>query len=277
MGRILLGLFLGFVAVFLGVYWVRTCLPNPYEEEIEWVERENAIVVQMQTSGGLPGSRYDQYAPALPDFTLYGDGTLILTSEGNESTAVLRTTLTRGEIRDLLNELESSGFFTFDYAQPVPRVTDAGTTFIYASSKTTANAVKAYALNEEFAEGDDFDQFRALARLTNKVRSIAESKRNQAQVLQASEGELEIVDLLGNPADGIPWPYPAVDVAGAAPSSTRGGGYIIENVNPADLEVTDTGVAKCWYEYQQADRLFTACYRPALPYEENFPVFDPPS
>jgi len=63
----------------IAVVGLAGCLPKP-EEPIEWLEREDAVIVQMKTVESAESELAQRLA--VPDFTLYGDGTLIYSTDG---------------------------------------------------------------------------------------------------------------------------------------------------------------------------------------------------
>lgn len=270
-GRAVLAAILGAVVVAILVSLAGR-LPKP-EDKIEWLQREDAVIVQMQTTRGL--SSYE-YRPELPDFTLYGDGTLILSLESTSKTTLLRAALSKGEVEDLLEAIEGEGFFDFSYSQPEILITDAGTTYVYVNTKRAANAASAYALGADPPEGDEWTQFRRLARIRERLDRVAEEAlEGDTEAFGPDGGELIIVPLYGNPADYAAWPFPQIDVSDLA--RTPAGG--LHRLSPGDLEVleiTDPASTTCWCEVQQNGSPFSAYYRPLLPYEEHFPEFEPP-
>ncbi len=110
----------------------------------------------------------------VPVFTLYGDGTLIYTTE-SEPTRLLQTKLPDDAVRDLLKSIVDTGFLNFSYVQPEPAPQVYWpTTFLYAYTLDLANAVSAYALDTNLPQnaGDGWDQFRATQEIAERLRAV---------------------------------------------------------------------------------------------------------
>jgi hypothetical protein len=271
-GRVIAGVILGVAVVAVAVAFA-DCLPQP-EDEIEWLHREDAVIVQMRVSEG--SSIGMDARPELPDLTLYGDGTLILSVESPSETTLVVAALSAGKMEDLLGSIEEEGFFDFTYSQPTRAVSDADTTYLYVNTKFAANAVSAYALGADAPESDEWRQFRKLARIRERIDRLAEEALGGVtEALHPDGGELVIVPLYGNPADYAPWPFPQIDVSGLA--GTPEGG--LRRLSPGELEVlrlADAASTTCWCGVVYNGRPFSAYYRPLLPYEEHFPEFETP-
>jgi hypothetical protein len=261
------------VALFLATAILVVVAPACFGggEPVEYLHRPDTILIQMTSSRGLPAAEY-QHRPELPDFTLYGDGTLLLSSEANDATTLLRSRLSPDSVLDLLSEIRDTGFFDFNYEQPEIPVTDGGSTLIYVNTRTAANAVSAYALGAEIPEGDEWDEFRRLEGIKARLDEVAGQAGEDAGVFQPEGGMLEIIPLFGDPADGEPWPFPQLDIATAAPGLLPST-YTLRPNEFAALDLTNAGSTHCWCEVQHTGRLFSVYYRPILPFEENFPEF----
>jgi hypothetical protein len=245
------------------------CLPRP-DDPIEWVERPEAIIVQMREGGLLPG------APVPPSFTLYGDGTLIYDDPTTPERALTMATLSKDTIVELLEDIEATGFFNFSYDQPQPEITDSSTTYFYVNTKSGANAVSAYALNSDALGNDeDWSQFRKLQEIQDHLQGLDPDEEG-GRVLGSFEPERHVlfiartVDL--GPDGGVPWPYGEIDLDSAAPEV---GPW---NIVPVAAEDASRLAAELGMEetqgFEQGDAVFEVALRPVLPYEENFPEFD---
>ncbi|MDZ4277737.1 MAG: hypothetical protein U1B78_01230, partial [Dehalococcoidia bacterium] len=89
------------------------CLPKP-DEPVEFLARPDSVIIQLKRVDA-PESPFAQRV-AVPDLTLYGDGTLLL-SRGGGSTLV-QAQVPEDAIRDLLEFMEDEGFFNFRYEEP---------------------------------------------------------------------------------------------------------------------------------------------------------------
>ncbi len=147
------------------------CRPTP-NESVEYLHREDAIIIQM-LAVGEEASEIDR-ALAVPEFTLYGDGTLIYQKESADGTRLLRTLLPGNAVQALLEAIVDEGFLDFAYAQPAPGTTSDETTFIYVHTRERANAVTVQNLNLPLTEdaGDEFDQYRRIQTFVEMLRSL---------------------------------------------------------------------------------------------------------
>ena len=280
-GRAVLGVLLGVAIVIAAIVLGRRFLPNP-DEKIEWVRRADAIIVQMESFGG-DSMIWSLDAP--PSFTLYGDGTLIV-SEATEgcgaaaddpcSARLLQSRLSDHDILELLQFIDGTGFLNFRYEQPVPPVQGAPTAYFYVSTKSAANAVRAGTLGWEPQGGAEWSEFRKLKTIDQRLQELRGQAVETSTPFAPAEGELKIVPLVANDLIGVPeWPFPQFDIAAAAPS-TSDGHLRLSAGELALLELTDASAAYCWCSVQQSGRLFNVFYRPVLPFEENFPEFETP-
>jgi hypothetical protein len=268
MSRVVLGLAIGFTAVFGGVVWVQMCLPDPYEEQVEWVQREDAIVVQMKVAGGMCPFCWQP----TPEFTLYGDGTLIIITAVDEEEQYVRSELSREQVADLLERFDDTGFFSFNYEVPGEiAVLDAQTTYMYASSRDAANAVSAYALGLDTSAGGS-DERKALVRLAKRLEDVINEETANASPFIPDQGILTTERITSTvPINSTPWPY-EIDITSTERQTTR----TLAHDELLLLGATDLSRVHTWLLAEQDGEVYHVRYRPALPYEENFPEFDPP-
>ena len=147
------------------------CRPTP-SDPIEYLHRGDSIIIQLLT--------VDDDAPeierrlAVPEFTLYGNGTLIYQSVSPDGTRLLETTLPADVVQQLLENIVDEGFLNFIYEQPAPAGASGPTTFIYAQTRERANAVSIRGANDPLPEdaGDDFDQYRTVQAFVKRLRSL---------------------------------------------------------------------------------------------------------
>jgi hypothetical protein len=268
-GRAIFGLLLGFAIVFGVAFWARTCLPEPGGSGVEWLHREDVIVVQMNESMG--SFLFDN-----PDITLYGDGALLVKDE-EEPTRFIQTMVSSGTMRNLLAFIEDQGFFNFDYEQPTAPVTDSPTTYIYVSTKLATNAASAYALGWEGSDrGNEWDQFRRLTKIATKIENVAGAARRSPAARDYSYDAIVLSVQKISRNTSLPdlspkeWPFPDIDLTamvgdGIFGERQFGGEQAHQIVDTLDKDSL----------FLQRDR-FAVYYRPVLPYEENFPEFEPP-
>ena len=281
MARATFGLLLGFVLVFGVAYWARACLPDPGGSEIEWLQREDAIIVQMRVSGGMPQPEIlERLIP--PAFTLYGDGTLVVAEPADYDYGFVQTTLSPEQVQDMVEFIEGTGFLDFSYEQPTPGPYDQPTTFFYLNTIGAANSVSAYALGMGPKDGgSEWSQFHHLETIRARLMEIASAARVGTNVRDyKSEGGVLLAvqklahDLLGVP----PWPYAEVEVpfSRMVDGISEVGQLTLSPDEVAILGLGDPRETKCWNSVQYNDALVDVCYRPILLYEENFPEFGPP-
>lgn len=257
-----------------------SCLPKP-GKSIEWLHREDSVIVQMRSLGGdsmIASVDLDR----APSFTLYGDGTLIVSEATKDcgtvsdpcSTRLLRSRLSDDDIEGLLHFIDGTGFLNFRYEQPVPPVSGSATVYIYVNTKLAANAVRAYALGWE-QSGQAWSEFRKLGTINQRLQDLRENAIGTSTPFAPMEGELEIGPLMADDLIGAPaWPFPQFDISTATPGEGGAGHLRLSSDKLEELRLTDTSTTQCWCPVQQAGRAFNVIYRPALPYEENFPEFD---
>ena len=228
-----------------------SCLPKP-DEPVEYLQQPDSITIQVRVVD-LAASDLEQRL-TVPEFTLYGDGTLIYRSESKPS-SLLQTNLPDHAVRDLLKSIVDADFLNFSYRQPEPDWRERRpTTYIYAHTLALANAVSAYAVDTNLPAnaGDEWDQFRALREIAERLRAI------DPVALGGTEPQLfvpeavilfERIGFEGEFTETLIEGERATELAGLAPV-----GEVVAFQNA--LEAGERG------------------YLPILPYQENFPEFD---
>ncbi|MEX1255311.1 MAG: hypothetical protein WEE64_13315 [Dehalococcoidia bacterium] len=250
------------------------CLPQP-DDPIEYLAREDAVLVQMRTGGGW--SRFDL---TVPEFTLYGDGTVLYVRQDEDGAAqVLRGQMPGQAVQDVLEFMEDEDFFQFQYEQPViDFVNDAETTYLYAQTKTSANAVSAYALgfaDKGEASSDEFSEFRRIAGIRERLRKL-DPEEVGGEALGPYEAEQVLVDAFEQPASEVTgdvpaWPVESIDlaeIAGAEQQTRVVRGQAADEILQLAPPESLVGF------YRQRNRIYGVGYRPILPFEEHFPEFD---
>jgi hypothetical protein len=246
------------------------CFWREDQEPVEWVELPEAIVIQMRRVGGLPGD--DPLELDMPDFTLYGDGTVIYraTDPAGDSWAI--ATLPNDSIAELLEFIRGKGFMEFTYDQPEPgSVSDAQTTLLYVNAKSEANAVSAYALDSDAEDGDAWDQFRALQEIVERLDEVDPVALGGSVEGEFAPEQTRIIAQLTNspeaPAAAIDWPYPKI----ALPALVHADGSAVEFL--VDGDVGRMPVPR-FETYVINGTFYRVGFQPVLPHEENFPEFD---
>jgi len=278
-GRAVLAAILGAAVAAIAVSLAGR-LPKP-QDDIEWLQREDAVIVQMRASGGLPEPAAANLA-RVPDFTLYGDGTLIVTDPAERGQfdrgPLFETTLSSGAVADLLEYLGSTGFLDFNYEQPRLGYYDFPTTYLYVNTKQGANAVGAYALEPDLPAdlSAQWDQFRGLQAIKSRLDTIAAG----ALAGEAQDYQPEAILLIVQPdhskeAGPSPteWPFPELDLAAMLSDEAVGTRRVDgETAQAVTATLRQAGTAT----FLHNGRAFSLGYRPVLPYEEHFPEFEAP-
>jgi hypothetical protein len=264
------------VGVIAGVVTAVQHIPRP-EKKIEWVQRPDAIIVQMRVNGFqlVESNGMDPYV-IVPEFTLYGDGTLIASKTGSECPcSLIEAMLSEGEVRDLLRYIDDSGFFDFSYIEPGGPESDP-TTYIYAARKDTQNiSGRHFALHTCFGDCTPPSRYRTLGEIEARLEQVIKEAASNgtatdywadAIVLSA---KVTNVTIRSTPP---PWPLSQVDLKTIAHGSEIGRrrieGDLARQIQQALAEYrneTDYLVGEQWY---------AAGYTPVLPYEDHFPEFD---
>lgn len=147
------------------------CRPTP-SDPIEYLHREDSIIIQLLTVDA-DASEIERHLP-VPEFTLYGDGTLIYQSVSGDGTRLLETTLPADAVQELLEGIVDEGFLDFIYDQPAPEGASRVTTFVYAHTRDLANAVSIRGADDPLPEdaGDEFDQYRSVMAFVEALRAL---------------------------------------------------------------------------------------------------------
>ena len=271
---------LPFLAALLGV--LAACLPQP-DEPVEYLQQPDSITIQIRVVD-LSASDLEQRL-AVPEFTLYGDGTLIYTTERAPS-RLLQTKLPDDAVRELLEFIVDAGFLNFSYRQPEPDWRDRQpTTFIYAHTLALANAVSAYAVDTNLPPnaGDEWDQCRALREIAERLRAVDPVALGGSKPVEfVPEAIVLQVRSFGEPPyEGDPDFVSAneINLAEIVPLGSAPTEHLVEGQLAGELwgnfgAVSNGHVPPVVSPIEQGDRNFLIRFLPILPYEENFPEFD---
>ena len=257
------------------------CRPTP-SDPIEYLHREDSIIIQMLTVDA-DASEIERRLP-VPEFTLYGDGTLIYQSVSEDGTRLLETRLPTDAVRELLEGIVDEGFLDFIYEQPAPEGASRVTTFVYAHTRDLANAVSIRGADDPLTQdaGDEFDQYRTVQAFAKTLRSldpVALGASQPADFLPASL-VLQVMHIGEPPRQGAPPLPPAADIDFAQ--------ILPEGFGPVQHGVDGDLAARLWSQFrfqgdnvgtligplQQGSQTYLIAFVPLLPFYENFPEFN---
>lgn len=238
--------------VILGALLFVACRPTP-DDPIEYLHREDSIIIQM-LSVDADASEIDR-ALAVPEFTLYGDGTLIFQSVSADGTRLLETMMPEDAVQELLEDIVDEGFLDFLYDQPTPVSATGLTTFVYAHTLERANAVS---IRGVAGPQDDIEkEYRSVQRIVEDLRELDPIS------LGAEMPTLYLADRFQRyllAVNGTPEPTARIlDAELIEPPRTRGS--TLEGL--LGIRRGGDGIT-----------ILTVSYVPLLPYYENFPEFD---
>lgn len=250
-----------FVA-FLSALLLVACRPTP-SDPIQYLHREDSIIIQLLTVDG--DAPEIERRLAVPEFTLYGNGTLIYQNVNADGTRLLETTLPEDAVQELLEGIVNEGFLNFLYDQPAPEGASRVTTFVYAQTRDLANAVSIRGADDPLPvdAGDDFDQYRTVQDFVEALQALDLTALGGSEpTTYVAEQYLMIIRFLDGaiePSERILRGSAAVAVLTdfrRAPDSTleRLFGPVASNL-----------------EHQPGEETYFA---PLLPFYENFPEFN---
>lgn len=242
------------------------CLPQP-SDPIEYLQLDESVIVQTVTT--LPSDVDERVAKEcrVPEFTLYGDGTLLFQERDGGSTAELReATLDEEEIIDLLKSIDGEEFFVFPYNLEGGGA-PSSTTFLYVHTKQAANAVSVSGLERE--HDDESDEVRAMRNIAQRLGETV-SGVEESRPFEAASALLTVRPVETEVDDAPEWEGP-VELS----SLTDGGLSRIEVRGQAGQQLLQEAAGDVRL-VQEDGGVYAVCARPVLPYEENFPEFDAP-
>lgn len=122
------------------------------DSEIEWNPAPDEIIAQYSIFGGF---RMRPSATELPQWTLYGDGTVVWTREGEPTTGftnqVMIGKLSESEMRELLAAVNESGFWELNDRYSEDGIADAANAVIIVNLTDQAKQVLVYPAGREDA------------------------------------------------------------------------------------------------------------------------------
>jgi hypothetical protein len=186
---------------------------TPVAISLEYHESAGAIVIQVDTHGGLvrpPSGRH------VPELTIYGDGLVVLAEDDGAPRVGTDRRVTTGHIdkektQELVAFIAESGFFGLDdqYA-PSPLLPDMPWRYVTANLLSTSKTVSIYP--------HDFEQ--APKALLETYRMLMGLSPADAMVFTPSSGTLSATDLGpieelpgGRQSQVAPWDTPLVGIA----------------------------------------------------------------
>ena len=271
-GRAVLAAILG-AAVVAIVISMAACLPKP-DDPIEWLQREDAVIVQRKGIAAVD-SEFGVRSVA-GDFTLYGDGTVIVRRFTTEGATLHTGQLEDGAIEDLLDFVEDRGFFDSAYEQGPDAPSTEATTYLYVQTKRAANSI---AVVDVESEGRAPGPFRRAQEISRRLDEITRRLEEEGDRPFEPDSAVLIVQRNEGVDDGTfqAWPHTVdvVELLDRGPGLSLVSGTL-ERDTARQLLQPPNSYGHCWFRQRQEDRLFDACVRPILPYEEHFPEFEPP-
>ncbi len=229
------------------------CRPTP-SDPIEYLHREDSIIIQM-LSVDAESTKFKRLL-AVPEFTLYGDGTLIYQSVSADGTRLLETTLPEDAVQELLESIVDEGFLDFLYEQSAPESASSVTTFIYAHTRERANAVSIRGAAGQ--QEDDEKEYRSIQQIVATLRAL------DPVALGGSEPTAYVAEhfLLVEDFDGSGQLTETVDSVDAGGSIRSLLGSTLEDIR-GPIRLAQEG---------SSNHVFG--HAPLLPFYENFPEFD---
>lgn len=268
------------VAAVVALVWA---LPAARDNGPGYPSSPEAVIIQVKTTSYATWDPWLAERLNAPQFTLYGDGTLIFKERGELGfdPQPMRTKVPDDTIRDLLQFMVDEGFMSFAGEQPRPEGQLRPTTYLYAQTSEAANTVSAYALDSELPPdaGEEWAQFWRLQLIVERLHETAETAALDDDLAgeYVADAVLLIVEPRDTPVKGSStnvWGPSGIDLAQIAPP---GSGRVEQRIE------SDLGWAGWRFRgtmsqmsIEQGDRYFDLYARPLLPFEENFPDFDEP-
>lgn len=238
------------------------------------------VVLRVSTGSGFVPVSYS--LTQLPEFTLYGDGTIIVTGPmieiypGPALPNLQRSTVSEETIQAILSAAQEAGLFdpTFDYGRP--GITDMGTTTITVNVDGKTYKSSIYALGVEAPGGDlTMEQQQARATVSQFAGRLMDLTAFQ-QALQWAAYDYTALAVYstaaGDPGDAdiqpnkLAWPLADLAIAGETvqPEGFRKlvvSGDDLGTLQPVLKEATQITI------WTAGDREYNLYFRPLLPDE----------
>ncbi|MBL8045498.1 MAG: hypothetical protein JNL09_03100 [Anaerolineales bacterium] len=115
----------------------------PPRPALEWDTSPEAVVIEAYVVGGMvPSNFYENY---IPEVRVFGDGRIVWVEWQSGSRTVLEGQLTEAELRAVLEEFSSAGFFGWEnFYEPDSMIYDAGTAYLRVNLLSISKSVGEY-------------------------------------------------------------------------------------------------------------------------------------
>jgi hypothetical protein len=238
------------------------------------------IVLRLSTGGGFVPVSYA--LTQIPEFTLYGDGTVIVTGPviaiypGPALPNLQTTTVSEETIQAILSEAEEAGLFdpTFDYGRP--GITDMATTTITVNVNGKTYQSSVYALGAEAPGGDlTMEQQQARAAVSQLAGRLMDLTMFQKD-LEWTPYDYSALSVYSSPAgdygdtevqpNTLAWPLSDLAIAGEAVQPEGFRKLVVSGTDLATLEpvLREATQITIW---TYGDREYSLSFRPLLPDE----------
>ena len=249
------------------------------------------VVVRIQTGGGFVTPQYNLTQP--PGFTLYGDGTVIVTGPMIEifpqpaMPNLQKATISQEAIAKILSAAKQAGLFTNDVDYGQPGVTDVGTTTITinADGKTYTSNIYAFGFEDMpdggTVEGVTPDQAQAREEVTKFVAKVQDldvflsttlkwgqyEYSSLAVFSQVSDPSSPPYDPTGVQPNHLVWPLGDIGTLGAAVQPEGFRKVVVSGQDLAKLQplLSQATQITLW---KSGEREYYLYFRPLLP-DEN--------
>ncbi len=233
------------------------------------------MVLQVRRSGGFAPQLFQRtYAP---EFTLYGDGTLIyIKLDSSGYPVLLKGKLSEEAVQELLRLVVSENrFFNSKPNYNIPWIADGTITTILVNAERRSLTVEIYGLEaapteprEPFSQ-EDVDQLARLKETAERLRAMDLRVIDDPDYQDLGEFVPERITLYversqGNYPEAKPWPIQGIELARLA-KDYRMGQTMVEG----DLLVQVLSILQ-WRRpnpFVENSQVFTVDFRPSLPHE----------
>ena len=210
-----LGASLVLAYIFAGSMPAAAQSPDASSTPVSHSEGATHVVLRMDTGGGFVPITYR--LTQAPEFTLYGDGTVVFRPsadpEGDGLPPFVQATMHQAEMDALvLYALDPGGLRDAREAYQHRQITDQPTTVFSIDAEGVDKSVAVYALGLTQPEGDDaaaYEGFQALgAVLSDFGQQVASGHAQDPQPYQPTDYRAFLSPALDPGVTAIPWPWP---------------------------------------------------------------------
>jgi len=244
---------------------------------------ENEIVLQVFSGGGFVPVSYS--LTEIPQFTLYGDGTVIVTGPviaiypGPAMPNLQTTRIPEEAVQEILSAAQEAGLFTngVDYGQP--GITDIPTTTIIVNAGGKSYRSDIYALGMEAGAGGltmEQQQARAVINdLVGKLGVLADYVPGEIEWTEYAYTQLKVFSMAVDPSaapddevkpNELVWPLGDLSTLGQAVPPEGYRSVVVSGDDLAKLKplLADATQITLW---TSGDRRYNLSFRPLLPDE----------